>query len=292
MPEQGNYRRGISGLYCLAEFIQAVLADKLAAPPGAVADKIHPAFYLLDCGLRQLQVEVVCQKGDDRFSVIQALLPGEANKQHVIHIPHIMGHLELALDKVIHWVEVDERIDLTQQIADGYPNRAIIGGEHHHYLNQGRIFYLALDQPLQNSPVDPVEKLAHIELQGVAVSVVRLQHLLGVFAGLVGSHTNTAGERGVDKGAVKNRVDLPVNRMLHHAILKGRGMDDSLFGLMHHKLEIWARAITPGPQSLAHGLQVGAQAFLKLVAGPLMPLATASVQISLIQIFLAENPSK
>lgn len=148
MPEQGNYCRGVSGFYCLAEFIQAVLADKFAAPPGAVADKIHPAFYLLDCRFRQLQVEVVCQKGDDRFSVIQALLPGEANKKHVVHIPRIMAGLELPLDKVIHRVEVDECIDLTQQIADGYPNRAIIVGEHHHYLNQGRIFYLALDQPL------------------------------------------------------------------------------------------------------------------------------------------------
>lgn len=89
-----------------------MLADKLTAPPGAVADKIHPAFYLLDCGLRQLQVEVVCQKGDDRFSVIQALLPGEADKKHVVHIPHIMAGLELPLNKMIHGVEVDERIDL------------------------------------------------------------------------------------------------------------------------------------------------------------------------------------
>lgn len=97
---------------------------------------------------------------------LQSLGIGEVDTEQdeVIHIAAVMADFQDALDEVIQRVQVDQRIQLAQQVADRDADRLSVVGKQHHQIHKAAILDLALDQGMQNGPLNPIKEFANIQL--------------------------------------------------------------------------------------------------------------------------------
>jgi hypothetical protein len=164
MAKDGDAAFQPTGAGAAAEGVEAVLADKAAAGPGAVADEVDAALAAGDAVAGKLQIQAAHQEGFDASRQGFGLIKAEAEQHHVVHIAAIFRYAQFALDVVIHRVEVDQGVKLTQQIADGDADGFAVVGKQHHQVNETAVFDFAFDEAAQDGPVDAVEELAHVEL--------------------------------------------------------------------------------------------------------------------------------
>lgn len=146
-----------------------MLADKSASAPGAISDKVDPTVGWCDRVFRQLQAEGR-DEFLDTFERRQALFSTQIEQDEVIDITAIHPRLELPLDEMIKRVEVDQSVGLRQQVADRDTNCLAVLGKQHEQINKTTVLDLVLDLAAQHIPIDPVEKLADVEFDRVAIS--------------------------------------------------------------------------------------------------------------------------
>lgn len=142
-------------------------------------------------------------------------------------------------------------------------------GKLHHHIHHAPILDFALDQPAQDRPIDAVEKLAYIDLERVAIARNRSQRRLRIVRRLVCAHTAATRVGLIDKGAIKDRIDCCVDRVLHNKIAKRRRIDHARLRLAHLKIIVGHRAIAAIVQLAIECVQIARQPPLKIKAGAL-----------------------
>lgn len=185
---------------------------------------------------------------------------------------------------MVERVEIYQGVQLTQEVADRDPGRAVALGIEHHEINQPCVLDLLFDQKAQDGAVDTVEEFPNVQFQCVAVRVAFPQGVLGVVAGTVRAHTDSAGEGLVDECGIKERVNHPIDGMLHNDVTECRSVDDSFLGFENLEGEVWPWPILAGMDLLVECFQVAAEACLEIEAGTLLPLALAGVEEGLVQV--------
>lgn len=129
-----------------------------------------------------------------------------------------------------------------------------------------------------------MKEFPDIEFQRVAVRTTSSECVLGVVTGPVGTHTVTAGKGLVDKCFVKERIDDPIDRVLHDYVSERRGVDDALLGLENSERVIRPGSVGARVDLLVECLQVAAEACLEIEAGPLLPFAFTGIEEGLVQV--------
>ena len=96
----------------------------------------------------------------------------------------------------------------------------------------------------QNGMINRVKKLSHIALQYPARlrSILTLgpQHIAYAFDAFVRALANAAGERGRNKGRLKNRIDNPKNRVVQSSVSHGRLVYPAAFRIVYPKAVVGA----------------------------------------------------
>lgn len=220
---------------------------------------------------------------------IEASVPWQPNEHHVVHVAGVGLNPQVALHEVVNGIKVDERIQLTEEIADGNAQRRLHLRELHGNGHQPSVLDLALDEPPKDAPVDGIEEAAHIELENVALRSGAAHGTLHILARSVRAVTGSTRERRGDKCAIENRSHGPVDGMLHDGIPECWRVDRAQLGLADNELTVWLWLVSPVIQRGVQPCQLAAQATLEGKAGPLAPLAATRVQIGVVQRLLAER---
>ena len=94
------------------ELEKGVFTNESASAPGAITDKVQASLDLLNTEPRQREVQIVCDKRDDRFQMLYAIRTTDTNQDKIIHIAHVLFDLENPLDKMIERIEINQRVHL------------------------------------------------------------------------------------------------------------------------------------------------------------------------------------
>lgn len=130
-----------------------------------------------------------------------------------------------------------------------------------------------------------MEEFPDVQFQRVAVRVTLAQSALGVVTGPVRAHAVPAGEGLVDECLVKERIDDPVDRVLHDDVTERRGVNDAFLRLVDLEGVIWPRAVAARVDLLVEHLQVATECCLEIEAGTFLPFALAGIEEGLVQVF-------
>lgn len=283
LPDEVEHVRIAGGAACMAEErdhalvgtgqgrpsepVQAVLANESAGRPGAVADEVGALGRSRDRGPRILEAAFVSQKPLDRPAVLDRLGAGQVEQHQVIDVTAVPADLEGALDELVDRIEVDERVDLREQVPDRDADRPAVIGEQHHHVDEAPILDLAIDAGPKDLPVDPVEELAHVQLERVAARPRCLQGRLGIVRCGMGAEADPAREGLGDEGPIENRCDQGIDGVLHDKVPERGREDHPRLGLVHHEPVVRARCIDPGVDLRVQRVEVCRQATLEQEAG-------------------------
>ena len=194
MAQAGNQRLTLAAIDRLAGGEKRVLADEPAASPGAVAHEVDTSGNRRQRHFRERHAEALLDECLDPRTAVDGAVAGEAEQHEVVDIAAVVPHTQLALDEVVQRVQVHQRIELAQQIADRDPGGLPVVGKQHHYLDEAAILDLALDHLPQDGAVDAVEELAEVELQRIAAGWHGAQSPLRIVGSLMGALADPAGE--------------------------------------------------------------------------------------------------
>ena len=106
-------------------------AHEALAGPGAIAHEINATRDAGDGGFGKLQPHAG-QEFDDLPPCRQRRLSVDVKQDEIVDISAVALDAQLALDEMIERIEVDQRIKLAQQIADGNADWLAVIGEQHH----------------------------------------------------------------------------------------------------------------------------------------------------------------
>jgi len=190
---------------------------------------------------------------------------------------------------MVHRVEIDQGVDLAEKVSDRDTHRLVHVGEGHHDVHKAPVLDLSLHQAAQDRAVYGIEELADIELQGVEIPAAAAKCPLGVIARQVRAVALPAGEGRRYERPVEDRVDQPVDCMLYDDVPEGRRPDEPGLGLVNGEFKVWPRLVGPRVQLPVQPLDVGAQVYLKVKAGPLLSLASSGVEVSLVEVFFRKS---
>ncbi len=180
-------------------------------------------------------MQFIAQEDFDAALALQRMFSGQAKQNKVVYVAAITFHLQLALDETIQWVQVNQRVQLAQQIANGNTDGFTVIGEDHQQVHESTVLDLALDLLPQNVAINAVEEFADIQFQRIGIGPRGSERPLRIIRRFMGAIADPAGERLLDQSAVEDRVNHPVNRVLDHQISKGWGKYLPLFWLVHHE---------------------------------------------------------
>lgn len=65
---------------------------------------------------------------------------------------------------MIEWVQVNQRVNLAEKIANGYACRFAVFGKFQHNGQHSSVFYFSLDDARQYVPIYAVKKFTYIQL--------------------------------------------------------------------------------------------------------------------------------
>src|SRR3990167_9123984 len=125
MAEHGNCALHFAPLEGLSEGIEAMPSHEPLADPGAVSDEVDAAGHPRQGGLRKLEAQPGDKLNDPRFAR-QQRGARQAEEREVIDVAAVAFDAQHALDEMVERVEIDQRVELRQQIADGYPDRLAV----------------------------------------------------------------------------------------------------------------------------------------------------------------------
>lgn len=89
-----------------------MLANESATAPGAISNEVQTALDLLNTEPGQREMQIVGDKGNDRFQMPYAIRSADTYKDKIIHIAHVLFDFQDTLDKMIERIEVDQRVHL------------------------------------------------------------------------------------------------------------------------------------------------------------------------------------
>lgn len=101
MADDGNNGFEQATFCGLGEFVKAVFAHKAGAAPCAKANKIQPAFDLVQGVAGQTQAQLSSDEFLNLRQMADAGCAGFAKNYKVIHVAAVQPHTKLALDKVV-----------------------------------------------------------------------------------------------------------------------------------------------------------------------------------------------
>lgn len=146
-----------------------MLANETPPSPGSVSNKIHAPARLGDSEFGEFQPEVFGDESLDLLLGAVALSAGQPEQNEVVDVPAIPTDAEFALHEVIEWVEVDQRVDLAEEVADRDADRLAVIREQHHEVDKPTVLDFSLDLLAQDAAIDPVKEFANIKFQRVAI---------------------------------------------------------------------------------------------------------------------------
>lgn len=120
-----------------------MLADEPPTCPGAVTDKVDPASNGCDGVFREFQAKAG-NESLDPLERIQALSAAHAKDDEIIDVAAVAPGFELTLGKLVQRIQINQRVGLTQQVADWNAHRLAILGKEHHHLDKALVLDLAL----------------------------------------------------------------------------------------------------------------------------------------------------
>lgn len=188
-------------------------------------------------------MKIVHHKSLDFRHGAHALRARQPDQEHVIDVSCIMPDLQLSFYEVIDRVEVDQRIELAQQVADRNPDRIVILREPHHARDQAAVLDLPFDQFPKDIAVDRIKELLHIDMQGVVIATVSAHCILDIVRASMCPLADPASERCVNECAVEQRVYPAVYGMLNHTITERRGKNHAAFRFENDKPVVWLRSV-------------------------------------------------
>ena len=195
----------------------------------------------------------------------------------------------MSFDEVIQIVEINQRIGLTQEIPDRNPHGIAVLCKQHHHVNEAPILDFSLNLFAKNRPINPVKELPDIELQGIGAFRHRPKRLLRIIRGGMSAFSLTAGKRFFNESGIEDRVNHPINRVLHDQIIEGWCVDPSELGLVHLKGVVRLRTIRPVMKRLVHGLHTVTAAPPEFVGGPLVSFVPTGIQQGRIEVIPAKR---
>lgn len=122
--------------------------------------------------------------------------PAKDNK--IIDISAIQVRFELPLHEMIKRAHVDERIELTEQVANRNSKRlrfwVSIFSKLEHHADKALILDALLNQGAQHSPINAVKKLSDVQFHHACAGIDGAQRFLCIVGGLVGAFAVAASK--------------------------------------------------------------------------------------------------
>lgn len=255
----------IASFYGLPVGIKAVLTDEATSRPGPVSNEIDAALGLGNCRLRELKAKSA-QKINNPVSAINGLSVRQAEQNEVVHITTVAPNSEFALNKMVDRVEIDERVELTQQVSDWDAQWLAMISKHHHQIHETAVFDPPLNQTPQNNAVDAIEKLSDVEFQGIAVSINGLERSLGVVRSSMCAFPCPTSKRLIDESRVENGVNQPIDCMLHYQVAERRSEYLPRLWFRDHETDVRRRPIQSFAQLARQVVDIPCQPALELIA--------------------------
>ena len=136
--------QNISALQGLRKPMHRTTANEARAPPCPKTDEVESSSAILYRPSRKLQAETDIQPTLYLSQQNFRLASSDTENYEVINVTDILVTLELALDVLIQRVEIDERQQLRQQIADRKTSWLFPVSIGHHKINNSTILNLPL----------------------------------------------------------------------------------------------------------------------------------------------------
>lgn len=95
------------------ELKKGMLTNESATAPGTITDKVQTTLDFLNSEPGQREMQIVCDKSDDRFQMSYAIRTTDTYQDKVIHIAHVLFDFQDTLDKMIQRIKIDQRVHLT-----------------------------------------------------------------------------------------------------------------------------------------------------------------------------------
>lgn len=288
MPEDGDGGIQAVGLDRLGELEKAVFADESLGAPCAIAHKIDAFCGGCDGVFGQLQMQLITQEILNASQVFIALLFGQIEQDEVIHVAAVFFDAQLTLDEGIHRVHVDQRIKLAEQVADGNAHGIAVIGKDHHQIDKAFVLDLFFNQAAQYIAVNAVEEFTNVQLDRVGFRPRCLEGTLRIVGGFVGAIAGAAGKRLFNQARIENRVDNPVDGMLHHQIRKRWCVNLARLWLEHHEGVIRVWPVCTITQLAVQDIKTGRKPPGELKAGAFAALVAGGIVVRRQQGLIAE----
>ena len=274
--------------------------------------------------LLQGQAQALRQKGLDGIAPGHKLGGVGVQEHKIVHIAQVVARPELVLDELVQLVQVHIGKKLAGQVANGQATPRLLrcqalvrwhGGKARgrafaahalggRCLQQGaaqglqrarlvgcqalaahRAHQAVLKQPKQRGPVDAVEEVGNVQLQGIPLAALALPCRARAHALLQPVHrcqralAFAVGIAVVDENGLVQACQALGQQVVHHAVGKRGGMDFTPLGLVHHKTQVRGGAPACAGQGVARLHQAVEQTGLVLlgVAGVALALAAGPV---------------